>query len=271
MYADDCMIYISTENLDEACEKINEDLESVCDWLKFNRMALNTKKCSSMGIHINKSEILSKIIINKEEIVRVGCTKYLGVYIDEKLNFECHYEKLTSKINMRLGLLRRLSHKMTDDSKEIYLKSIILPLIDYCSSVILIIGDERIKAIQRLINKAMRIVLKQPRDSDVQNMLVKLNLMSVKQRLNFNAMKLINRTIITEIPANLSSKFRRRAAVRQRTLRSDLNIDIPCWRNKTANNSIFVHSIKYYNDFSTKFAINEDFIGNLRKYIGDIM
>lgn len=271
MYADDCMIYISLENVEKACEAINEDLSRVCDWLKFNKMSLNARKCSSMGINISNSDKLAKIMINNEEIEKVNCTKYLGVYIDEKLNFECHYEKLTSKINKRLGLLRRLNHKMTAESKEIYLKSIMLPLNDYCSSVLLMLGDVRIKAIQRLINKAMRIVLKQPRDSDVKSMLVKLNLMSVKQRINFNALKLINKTIQTEIPANLSSKFRRRSTIRQRTLRSDSNIDIPPWKNNTANNAIFVHSVKYYNDFASKFSINEDFIGNLKKYINDMI
>ena len=145
-----------------------------------------------------------------------------------------------------------------------------LPIIDYCSSIILMLGDEKVKTIQRLINKAMRITLKLPRDSDVKDMHFKLKLMSVRQRINFNALKLINKTIIRESPANLNSKFRTRATMRQRTLRSDLNIDIPAWRNKYATNSIFVHSIKYYNDFTSKFNASEGFIDNLKSYVNDM-
>jgi hypothetical protein len=265
MYADDCMVYISSKCPTEAAKRLNEDLAVVADWLRFNGMSLNPRKCSTMFFGMKSSETVPAVYIGSDEIERSSCTKYLGVYIDEKLNFKCHHEIVTAKINKRLALLRRLSHKMTYESKIIFLKSIILPVIDYCSSIFLHFTDTETKSIQRLINKAMRVVLTLPSDSNVEQMHEKLNLMTVNQRVNFNALRIINNAVTRGIPQIFSSKFKSRGHVRQRTLRSDNNIDVPAWRK----DSIFNNSVKIYNEIMKNCKNDENIIVKFKKHVKD--
>jgi hypothetical protein len=207
-------------------------------------------------------------VINGSEIQQDSCVKYLGVYIDERLNFECHAEKTIAKINKRLGILRRINQKMTKESKEIYLKSIILPVTDYCSSIIQFFSDSNKKSIQRLMNKAMRVVLQLPRDSSVAEMHQNLNLLTVNQRINFNAMKLINKTIAKGLPCSLRSKFKTRSQMRERTLRSDSEYDVPAWNDKIAKRSIYVQSVKQFNDMMTNHYDEKlTYLANVKAYV----
>lgn len=267
MFADDCMIYASAENNESSISILNEELMIVDDWLKFNKMSLNVKKCSSMTF--NKcSNVKSEVKINGKIIKRESSVKYLGVYIDEKLNFECHCVKVIAKINKRLSLLRRINHKMTLDSKITFFKSIILPVIDYCSSIFLQFSETNLKSIQRVLNKALRVVLNLPRDSNVDEMHKRLNIFKLSQRIHFNAIKLINTTITRGTPHTFSTKFKKRSEVREKTLRSDNNIDVMPWKDKFSQRSIFVNSVNNLNNLMTNhFDDKKTFLANLKAFV----
>lgn len=267
MFADDCLIYTSHANIDEASKMINEDLETVADWLRFNRMALNVKKCASMFFGLKRNDVVPKVTADGEEIERVSCTKYLGVWIDEKLSFKCHAMKVIAKMNKRLALLRRLQAKMTYESKVIYFKSIILPNIDYCSSIFLHFNDSDVKTIQRVLNKAMRIIFQLPRGSDVDEMHEKLKIMTCKQRLHFNVLKTLHKTLTRGMPKTLFSKFKRRGDTRQKVLRFDYLIDVPAWKTKNQCDSIFINSVKNYNLIAKNCKPNDNFHERMKKFV----
>jgi hypothetical protein len=267
MFADDCMIYVSCDSNEEAVQLINEDLMTIHDWLCFNKMALNVKKCSSMAFGKNRNDS-GDVKIKDCIIKRESSVKYLGVYIDENLNFECHYEKVAAKLNKRLSLLRRISHKMTTDSKITYFKSIILPITDYCSSILLQLTDSNLKCLQRILNKALRVVLHLPRDSNVDEMHKRLKILKLNQRINFNAIKIINKTMTKGTPHTFRTKFKRRSENREKTLRSDNDIDVMPWKNKNSQRSIFVQSVKNMNDLMTnQFDEKMTFLANVKNYV----
>ena len=64
-------------------------LETINDWLKFNSLAIEIKKSNSLVIGDNVSILPDLIMNGKIEVVNV--VKYLSVFLDDKLNFECHY------------------------------------------------------------------------------------------------------------------------------------------------------------------------------------
>jgi hypothetical protein len=247
LFADDSLIFISGNNPLELVLRMNEQLTIVNDWLRFNNMALNVKKCNAMVINDN-AHLLPDIKIDNQCITVVNCVKYLGIWIDDKLNFDIHFNKLKSKIQQRVGMLRRISCKLTRRTKEIFLKSLILPYYDYCSSILIMLDDCRLDELQRSINKAMRIVLQVPRDTPIASMLIELRILSVKNRIRFNCLKLINKTIQRGMPLQLNSKFTTRIQNRQRPLRNDGEYELPHWRLKKSRKSLFYEGIRMYNE-----------------------
>ena len=218
---------------------------------------------------INSTTKDIELRIDDEAIEIVESVKYLGVVIDEKLSFNEHADKIQAKINKRVALLRRLSDKMTYESKITFVKSLILPLYDYCSSIFMLTDNSVIVKIQRCINKALRIVLKVPRDTSINTMLEKLRILSVEDRVKLNCIKTINKTVHKGVPIILAKKFKMRKNVTKNTreLRNDNQFDIPKWKVKICVKSIFHDGLKMYNDFiKTKFD-DKSFLKNCRDFI----
>jgi len=81
MYADDTLLSVSAKSSCEAIEKMNFELNKLQDWLRFNKISLNTKKCNYMMFNEKINSNL-KIKIDNVELEKVDTTKYLGVLIE---------------------------------------------------------------------------------------------------------------------------------------------------------------------------------------------
>ena len=104
LLADDTTIFKSHKNLRYLTWAIKNDLEILSDWFKANHLSINLKK--SVGILFsNNKESLSKIETNEFTIKLVNNTKFLGVWLDHKLNWKTHIDKVLQKMNQNLNLL----------------------------------------------------------------------------------------------------------------------------------------------------------------------
>ena len=84
---------------------LNDELTAISEWLKVNRLSLNIKKTHYMMFTTRKCVPASlDIFIDGVIIDRVKYTKFLGVYIDEKLKWDKHIPYISGKISRGLGI-----------------------------------------------------------------------------------------------------------------------------------------------------------------------
>jgi hypothetical protein len=85
LFADDTLLSVSGNSVQECLEKLNSDLENLSKWLKFNKLKLNVSKTKHLmitGTH-NSFEIGSMSLkIDGEQIARVASMKFFGIEID---------------------------------------------------------------------------------------------------------------------------------------------------------------------------------------------
>ena len=82
------------ENYVSLCELVNVELSKLSKWFSINKLSLNVKKTSYMVFgnrHVNNN---IKIRIDMEEIEKVHVTKFLGVYIDYRLDWKRHIDHI---------------------------------------------------------------------------------------------------------------------------------------------------------------------------------
>ena len=110
LYADDTLIYYSARTETELQDKINMDLNSLSQWLNNNLLTLNYEKTKCM-IFANKrrSTLVSTVDINIQDkkVLQETSFKYLGVTLSGDLTWYEHIDNLITKINQKLGGLRR--------------------------------------------------------------------------------------------------------------------------------------------------------------------
>ena len=107
-FADDSTLYFEINKNTTCNTLINRDLESLNNWLLANKLYLNIDKTKYMIIHNRGRPPDLNLNIGGSLINRCNIHKFLGVYIDDQLNFRKHVETLNSKISRNLGVLRRI-------------------------------------------------------------------------------------------------------------------------------------------------------------------
>ena len=87
LFADDCLIWIAVDDLDEAIRKIMSDLDRISLLLQRLKLKLNSMKTKFMVIGDPSSSNNYTISIAGQPIERVSKIKYLGVMIFDRLTF----------------------------------------------------------------------------------------------------------------------------------------------------------------------------------------
>ena len=102
MYADDTSVTCFAGDMEELCNDLRNELTNISEWMRLNKMSLNTKKSEFMIIghkrQLNRIQNPVHLDIGGEEIKRTHKVKYLGVTLDENLSWTAQYKKVKSKI-----------------------------------------------------------------------------------------------------------------------------------------------------------------------------
>ena len=86
--ADDTNVFISGNNSRKLITTLHIELDKLYAWLQSNNLTLNLLKTHDMVFHIAKHKNMDiKLCINNVPIQQVVNTKFLGVIIDDDLNW----------------------------------------------------------------------------------------------------------------------------------------------------------------------------------------
>ena len=84
--------------------------------------------------------------------------KLLGVVLDNKLNFSKHVKLMCPETTSRIGTLTRMRKLVTEKTKLLLSKSVILSGLNYCSTVRFFITASDKRKLERMQEKGLRTV-----------------------------------------------------------------------------------------------------------------
>ena len=164
-YADDTTIYYSHSNLSVLYNTINTELEKIYKWLCSNRLLLNINKTKFIVFGPRNSERCGdnlSIKIRQQNVVRVAknteeqAVKFLGIYLDESLTWECHIKHIQKKLNCAIYFLARLKNFMPHKQLKMIYYAIFHSHLNYG---LMFWGSSKFrKKLEILQKKALRII-----------------------------------------------------------------------------------------------------------------
>jgi len=71
-------------------------------WMDANKLTLNRKKSNTLMINrkLHDKKDFGAVVFNKSEIYQKFAVKYLGIHIDEELNFKYHISFIEAKVSI---------------------------------------------------------------------------------------------------------------------------------------------------------------------------
>ena len=132
LFAVDTTLTYSHKDNNELVQTVNSELDKIKDWTLRNRLTMNVDK-TNLLICTNKkipNEPCS-IMIDNDIIHPSNTTKFLGVTLDNKLNFSAHISLVLNKIAKNTGILYRIKDNLPIKARLNFYYALIYPYITY--------------------------------------------------------------------------------------------------------------------------------------------
>ena len=94
LFADDTNIFYSSDSLHDLQTTVNAELSKLFAWFSVNKLSLNLTKTNYILFQNRLPDEELKLIINNTELPRVTVVQFLGIIIDEKLNWKTQIQSL---------------------------------------------------------------------------------------------------------------------------------------------------------------------------------
>ena len=159
LFADDTTLIKTDKDLNKLTKTMNEELKHIVNWLNANRLSLNIDKTNFM-IFKPKSKTIENqdITINGSKINCVDKAKFLGVVIDDKLNWSQHTKMVTQKVSKGIGIIVKARKYFNHETLLSLYNTMILPFLSYCIHVWGAASAIHLEKIHLLQKKIVRII-----------------------------------------------------------------------------------------------------------------
>ena len=132
--------------------------------MRTNKLSLNASKSEYMVIGhrrlLNRvDDDLPDLVLNNEVIKRVDKTKYLGINIDESLNWKEQYKTIKNKLKGGLSSLRKLKNILPQKKLDQVYKALFESHLRYDDIVWSSLSNTNMSQLQRLQTRAKKLIV----------------------------------------------------------------------------------------------------------------
>ena len=165
LFADDTNIIFKNKNINNLNSLVTNELIKLKNWLIMNKLTINIEKsCYIIIDNINKHYFDNNIYIDNKLLNRVECYTFLGMYIDDRLNWKAHIDYICKRVSKFIAILHKLKFPLSIKSLKLLYNAFILPNLSYCITIwgntyksninrIIILQNRAIRAIYNLQNR----------------------------------------------------------------------------------------------------------------------
>ena len=134
LFADDACFNLGHQCVQTPEKLVNIELAKLSLWFKENKLSLNVGKTNFVMIHRRRQNIRLQLKLNGALLEQKDSIKYLGVVIDQKLNWKSHITNCTAKLGKCLWAINKLRQYTTIPILKLVYFALAYPYIQYCIS-----------------------------------------------------------------------------------------------------------------------------------------
>ena len=249
LFADDTSLCCSGKHLDQLLDTVQNELSALKNWFDVNKLSLNVSKTKFIIFGNRPITKGAKIMINNVEIERVFETKFLGVTIDNKLNWKTHINNIRTKISKTIAVMYRMKPMLNQKSLYMLYCSLVLPYMSYCVEVWGNNYKTAIKPIVLLQKKAIRLVSKSEYYAPTNPLFIDLQTLKLEDLVEFSTALIMYKAHNHLLPTCIQELFQPRDC--QYELRGTAIFKQKKARINNKNRCVSVIGVKIWNSLDT--------------------
>ena len=234
VYVDDDSDIVHDEDPERLKLKIQQEAENSASWLSDNGLCVagDKSKLLAIGTRQRRNQKLSNkmsIHIDGKEIIESDSEKLLGVVINNELTWKNHLhgddsnEGLISQLSRRIGIMKRLSTRMSQQRLKLFASGIFYSKLSYCLPVFgNVFGLDKYKEtntkytsfttsdnnkLQVLQNSLNRLLTRAEYNTPTLELLRRTDSLSVQQMIAFQTIVMTHKIMKSQKPTYLAKKL----------------------------------------------------------------
>ena len=258
IYADDVQIYMSLNPKvpgDAACAifKLSSCVKEVRHWLTRNMLKLNDSKTeffiAASQYNMTRLSNLS-IKIGTAEVMPSTTVRNLGVVFDTSMTMSNHVTSLCTSVNFLLWNLSRIRRFIDEDACADAMRALILSKLDYANSLLIGCRNKDIARLQRLQNRAARIIFQVSRRHSPTLLLNSLHWLPIDRRIRFKTLLYVYKALNDLSPIYLTDCITTHVPSREglRSTRDTTRLVIPRNNKAIGDGSFSISGPKLWNE-----------------------
>ena len=185
-FADDTTILFSCSDFNQLKLTLETEGNKVIEWLIANKLLINLNKTQSMMFTFKRNRQLLSLNLNDITIVEQENVTFLGIVIDNKLNWKAHISHICSKVSKSIAIIRLLRFIFPKQILKMLYMSLIHSYLNYCNLIWGSAEDGIIKPLFILQKKAIRIINKSHYLDHTSPIFKSLEILTVYQMFDLN-------------------------------------------------------------------------------------
>ena len=187
------------------------------------------------------------ININVSKIKHVKCTKFLGIPIDEHLDWKILVDNLSNKIARNVGMLNKLKHFLPDYIMKTLYSSLIASHLQYCTLLWANSHVTHIRKLQLLQEKTIRIITSSHYIAHTDPLFAMTKLLKIEDLYKYQLGIFMHKVTHSQLPQNMSSMFLRTDKIHSHKLRNQNAYFIQQIRTNTRKSTINFSGPTFWN------------------------
>jgi hypothetical protein len=206
------------------------------------------------------------IHINNQKLDCVASTKFLGVYIDNRLSWDHHISYVSSKISKSAGIIRKVSQLVPRSVCITLYNTLVMPYFSYCNIVWGNSTKQNLDRLVKLQKRAVRSVCNVPYRHHTEQLFLDCNFMPFLNLHPYFCGVFLYRLLNDLLPSTFTSSFHV-TFVNNRSLRRAHHLLVPRFRTTFGQKSLLYELCKLYNEFLMPFEIFYQNLHNVKKQL----
>ena len=160
LYADDANIIVTGDSIHEVMQKVELLCSDIVKWVDHNGLALNLKKTKYMIFSRQRIDTSSiQVFVDKTKIEEKFECRFLGVIIDNKLNWSHHIAAIRSKMSKYIGVMYKIKSRLPLQTRVQIYQSFVQSHLNYCSLIWGFAAKSHIESLFSKQKQGMRAIM----------------------------------------------------------------------------------------------------------------
>ncbi len=204
LFADDSNLFVIDNSLQTLYNKANSELASLSRWISSNKLHINYDKTTYIlfdqvkkapGTIVDSTVSVLPLQINNHTIGRERYVKYLGVYIDDKLEWTEHITHVTKKVSSLTGILYRTKTALPYKCKKDIYFALVHSVLTYCVEAYGNVVKSKLGPLVVKCNRLLRLLQSKPRRTPLRELYSQYDIVPFCHLFEFHTLRFIHKCL----------------------------------------------------------------------------